>query len=151
MLTVSDLEAQIYRCQARICELKAQISELESDYENLSRFKSVVSSSEQEFGSAAAGKKGVLADLNAVQANCRTARLYSDGMERLLSGTGADIVGVVYDGLLGVVGRYMNGCAGKCNRLDGEIAALERKITQLRQQIAQMQAAELAASASSQS
>lgn len=151
MLTVNDLEAQIYRYQARICDLKAQISELESDYENLSRFKGVVSGSEQEFGSAAAGKKGVLTDLNAVQANCRTARLYSEGMERLLSGTGADIVGVVYDGLLGVVGRYMSGCAGKCNRLDGEIGVLEGKIFQLRQQISAMQAAELAASVNPQS
>lgn len=134
---MSFLESQIRDCQSSIQENNSKIKHYEQLHDSLVRFKSDVSGSQGQFSSVNNTKKSLVKTLDGYSQDCKTAKEYSNGMNKVLNGVGITYVNCTFSALLFTIGLKLAEYKGKIHVLEAKNTALRAAIDTLNDQIRQ--------------
>ena len=141
MRKVRQLEVKISQYQENIQELEAEIRKHEQNYESLRMFKGTVEISQGEFNDITNQRKNILEELEVIEMHSITTQRYSNGMNHVLNGIGAKIVGGVYPALLFEISckmqSYINSitdCEMEISRYRNTIGSLEADLQEAKKE-----------------
>ncbi len=134
---MSLLESQVRDCQSTIRENDNKIKRYEQLHDSLVRFKGNVSGSQGQFSSVNNTKKSLVTTLEGYSHACKTAKEYSNGMNKVLNGVGITYVNCTFSALLFTIGLKLAEYKGKIQVLEAQNVALRATIDTLNDQIRQ--------------
>lgn len=132
---MSDAQNRLYACQDAISRNNEIIKKYEALYDSLLEFKGVVSDSKEQYSSVNERKKAALGTLSGLSAECKTAKTYSNGMNKVLNSVGISCVNLTFYALLASICLKLGEYKGKIEALELANASLNSEAVLLSEQI----------------
>lgn len=132
---MTQAESQKNKCQANLRANEEKIKYYEELYDSLNQFKGVVSDSQGQFSTVNSAKKNLISDLESVSLECRTAKTYSEGMNKVLNGIGVAYVNCTFSALLFSINLKLTEYKGRIQALEASNRLLNIQIRTLSDQI----------------
>lgn len=132
---ISSLESKQHDYTNQISGLNRKIKECERAYESLLAFKNMVIRSQDNFHAINQSKNSVLGEIEGVKRNSRTAQKYHTGMQKIFSGFGSKLVGIVFVTLLSSIAVQLTAYTNKIIAYESDIDSYTNKIAKLDDQI----------------
>ena len=142
MSIIPELQRKRQAFVNRSLENKQQIQNFERSYESLRNFKGTVERSQDDFHSVNSKKSEILAEVEDVMKNSKTAQRYDAGMKNVFTGVGSKIVGYAYSVFLANISARLRKYEREINTCDNDIAYCSRKINEIDRDISAAMAAE---------
>ncbi len=137
MDTIYDLEVKKANLEQEISLAKAKIGKLEREYESLQHFKGVAETAQSNFDSGVNETKNKLQGFSDRQlAQCRTARIYQNGMLGYVNGAGKTVIGGTYAALLKLISARLFLLRSQVKGLDSSIETKEQKLADVNDELA---------------
>ena len=122
-------------CKNNIIKNEMKIIKCEEAHESLMRFKGEVVSQGNNFLNVSSNKEKQLIDLQIKTINCKTVRLYIEGMNRVLDRIGMHYVKGTYEWLVAHSDERMNSYVQKINEYERKNMVLENRVNYLTEKI----------------
>lgn len=128
---MADLGSIRYKRQQAINRrerLREELRELERSYDTLVEFNKSAAGCRGSFESVNGAKASALAEIQAIQENCRTAKEYFEGMNGVLNNKGGKLVILAYTWLLNRSKSKLESYLQRIAEVEDEIAECTRQI-----------------------
>lgn len=132
---MSDAQNRLDACEGTISRNNERIKKYEALYDSLLKFKGVVSDSKEQYSSINERKKTTLGALSGISAECKTAKTYSKGMNKVLNSVGISCVNITFYALLGSIHLKMGEYRAKIEALESANRSLSAEAESLSEQI----------------
>lgn len=135
------LEEQKNFYKKKISEKENQIKENTNSYESLRAFKNNVQQAEKNYYIMNRRKNDILLRMEQIQNRCLIAQRYNAGMKKSLKGTGLNIVGVAYAGLLLMISGKLRSYISKINEDERILEKYREKLEEVNSEIMKIEQA----------
>lgn len=135
---ISRLYSQRTNYRDKLSDAQQQLTRYERAYETLREFKTVVVSSQEEFGSTNFNKRRSLFALDPTKPNSLATSGYQAGMKNVVVTLGNQKVGNVYAALLDAISAKLQSYSNTINGYENDISFYENKIADINEEIREM-------------
>ncbi len=137
MSSIDDLNARKTGAEREFGRMQNEMTSITQQYDDLRHFKIQVEQAQGVFDGIKRRGEAKLEPLEPILPNCRTARVYRDGMRAVLNGVGQGVVAGAYNLLLFNISRVLSDLMNRTIDLQTRMDSTRNLITGLENEIRQ--------------